>query len=337
MRFLVSLARPPERIGFFLTLAVFATGVIWLIVNLWVGKSFDDIVAIFVGFISLAGIIAFTTGLFTFLQPQDGFDSAYYRKLQEFDESASQRFRASLAREVSSGSPKEVQRELGLLRRELRNVSAMAQSADVERIVAAAADRVADEASSSLIAKIEADIQQRGSLFKAEEALRPLRDTIARISREIERLSRQNTLNLVTGLTIAIVGLGFLGFVLILVPPASDLSGFTLSFVPRLSLVALLQIFALFFLKLYKSGQDEIKFAHNEMTNVEQRLGALMVALVDEDPAMKMDILKLMAATDRNTRLEKGQSTIGLEQARIDAQGGAAEILKSLLPALVKR
>lgn len=92
----------------------------------------------------------------------------------------------------------------------------------------------------------------------------------------------------------------------------------------------------MFFLRLYKVGLDEIKYFENEMTNVEQRQVALSVALLQDDPDLRAKILLDIAKTDRNNVLEKGQSTIELEKARIEAQGGTIETLRSLLPMIVR-
>lgn len=81
-----------------------------------------------------------------------------------------------------------------------------------------------------------------------------------------------------------------------------------------------IEVFAYFFLRLYKSSLSEIKYFQNEMTNTEAKLAALKCSLAPvESEAMSHEI-KALSETERNAVLEKGQTTAEIEKAKIELQ-----------------
>ncbi len=110
-----------------------------------------------------------------------------------------------------------------------------------------------------------------------------------RLFGEISRLSRSASLNLVIGsitTTLAIVALGVeVFFNEIDFTNSLDLVS---HYVPRLSIVIFIEIFAFFFLKLYKSNLQDIKYFHNEKTNIDLKAIAIITSISSSNP----DILK---------------------------------------------
>jgi hypothetical protein len=86
--------------------------------------------------------------------------------------------------------------------------------------------------------------------------------------------------------------------------------------IPRLAVF--IEIFSLFFLRLYRAGLDEIKFFQNELTNVETKYAALESALASKNADLTERVIGLLAETERNFLLRKGESTVELERAKID-------------------
>jgi hypothetical protein len=70
--------------------------------------------------------------------------------------------------------------------------------------------------------------------------------------------------------------------------------------VTRISLVAFIEIFAYFFLRLYRYSIFEIKYFQNETTNAEFRVVALEAALLTEDKEIIKKICADMSKTERN-------------------------------------
>lgn len=143
--------------------------------------------------------------------------------------------------------------------------------------------------------------------------------TLSRLRQELFSLSRRSNLNLAIGIVTTITGLLMLGmFVLRENPSIGDGPQFLAEFVPRISLVLLIEVFAYFFLRLYKSTLAEIKYFQNEITSIEAKFLALTVAAsVGKEEQLK-SVLEQLFKTERNFILDRGQSTIDLERSRLD-------------------
>lgn len=113
-----------------------------------------------------------------------------------------------------------------------------------------------------------------------------------------------------------------------------DISQIFIEMLPRISFVFVVELFAYYFLKLYKAGLDEIKYFQNELTNIESKLIAVEVAYITKnDDAMK-EALKILVQTERNFILKKGETTVELERAKSESEN-MQNILKAV-PELFK-
>lgn len=140
-----------------------------------------------------------------------------------------------------------------------------------------------------------------------------------RLLKELDSLSWRGNVNLTVGAIATIIGVILLGFsVFSEVTTNKDVWSFVSHFAPRLTLVILIEIFAFFFLSLYKSSLAEIKYFQNELTNIESKLLALQAAIVHGDKKTVADIIAKLAATERNHVLTKGQTTVELEKAKME-------------------
>jgi len=159
----------------------------------------------------------------------------------------------------------------------------------------------------------------------------------ARLYLEISRLERKSNFNLSLGGITTIIGISLLWYAVFSHPQVvSSVEGFAIAFLPRLSVVILLQVFSFFFLKLYKSNLSEVKYFQNEITNVELRQIAVNAAMERAKDDQWKDLLVILLNTERNRILEKGQTTIDIEHARIDGNTGAIEMLTKLVPLFKK-
>ncbi|WP_315983120.1 hypothetical protein [Aliamphritea spongicola] len=78
-----------------------------------------------------------------------------------------------------------------------------------------------------------------------------------------------------------------------------------LPLLPRILLVIFLEIFAYFFLRLYKDGLSEIKYFQNELTNLESKLIALETSYLTKNLASINKSVESLLKTERNFVLEK--------------------------------
>ena len=144
-------------------------------------------------------------------------------------------------------------------------------------------------------------------------------NSIGRLKREIELLTKRANLNLIIGSTVTLVALMFLGYFVVTEQFSSlDVLKVTLHFLPRLSLVLFIEFFSFFFLKLYKANLSEIKYYQNELTNIENKYAALMAAFDYGNEADISAVIKTMSETERNFKLQKGESTVELEKVKFE-------------------
>lgn len=136
-----------------------------------------------------------------------------------------------------------------------------------------------------------------------------------RIKEYINNLSRNGNVNLIIGLATTLIAVYMLIFQIIS-KDANYSNYFELIayYIPRFSIMLFIELFALFFLNLYR-----IKYFQNELTNIESKIISLKTSLYSKDNELiKMSIEKLLN-TERNFIIKKGESTIELEKNKIES------------------
>jgi hypothetical protein len=176
---------------------------------------------------------------------------------------------------------------------------------------------------------------ERSIVGKASDALRlekvfSVQDTLRnRLSREIDALSRRGNLNLVLGCLTTVTGLALLGYLTLGSPSVDNVGDFALHYTPRITLILFIEVFGYFFLRLYRSSLDDIKYFQNELTNVETKYLALHMALKSDDTKVVEALISQLAQTERNFVLSKGQTTVELERSKI-ADNQYKEMIEAL-------
>lgn len=160
--------------------------------------------------------------------------------------------------------------------------------------------------------------------------------TTNRLNAEIKKLYIRANINLLIGMGITMIGLYFLYTTIVLIKISIEISipDILLSTLPRFALVVFIEVFSYFFLRLYRLGLDEIKYFQNELTNIESKLVSIEVAYITKNKKAIKDSLKVLARTERNGILKKGETTVELEHAKSQSQN-VQSILKSI-PELFK-
>ncbi|HST59502.1 MAG TPA: hypothetical protein VLK84_12450 [Longimicrobium sp.] len=169
-----------------------------------------------------------------------------------------------------------------------------------------------------------------------------LNQTRARLEKEILDLSRRGRFNLALGVVIGGVGLAVLLWSVLDFEsqiravegvrstvesiktgrrlPSRVWQNSAIVQAMRVSLSLFLGAFAFFFLRLYRSSLDLIKYYQNELTNVEGRFAGLLVALRTGDPVITSVVVEQLSRTERNFVLKAGETTVELELARQDGE-----------------
>ncbi|WP_222832267.1 hypothetical protein [Pseudomonas sp. SC3(2021)] len=211
-----------------------------------------------------------------------------------------------------------------------------ADNASFENLTETLKRKIELEAGSELLAKFRADHLADFSLEKAESKLNQAHATSSsRLSREIEALGRRGNLNLILGVFTTTAGLlALVYFILKNEQVLTEPLLYAMNFLPRLTLVIFIEVFAYFFLKLYKVGLSEIKYFQNELTNLESKHMALLAALRHNNSEILLKVIGALSDTERNHILEKGQTTIEIEKMQLEKNQlvEVAQTLASLFP-----
>lgn len=142
-----------------------------------------------------------------------------------------------------------------------------------------------------------------------------------RIEGELARLRRSANLNLVIGTlttSMAIMALGYEAFRTNL--DFTDTVKLLAHYLPRLSLVVFIEIFAFFFLKLYKANLQDIKYFNNEKTNIDFKIISFKTAIHQENQELIKLTVEELIKTERNFKLNKNESTVELENIKFEKE-----------------
>jgi len=183
-------------------------------------------------------------------------------------------------------------------------------------------------------------VDERHAVFLDEKtSYQPVRIRLEALSATLsgQRISQSKraNFNLVAGIVVAILGLSLLtwltvsGYMDLQKMPASGIEQFAVWYIPKLTLVFVIEAFSYFFLSLYRSGLGEVKFFQNEITNLESRIAAAYAAIGSGDNDSIRLIIDRLANTERNFVLRKGERSVS-EQPD---DGYPAKTLASLVKA----
>lgn len=195
-----------------------------------------------------------------------------------------------------------------------------------QEMVDAIKRRIENSATEELILNLK---EQAASYFQQSDKIDLIDQSclrvIERLDKEISTLGRRGNLNLLLGISTTMVGLAVL-YLYVSMITVDEINPWMawVNFIPRLSLVILIEVFAYFFLKLYKSTLYEIKYFQNELTNIELKYVALKTSLVNGDENTSSYVVKSFSKTERNFILEKGQSTVDIEQCKINNESSSS-------------
>jgi hypothetical protein len=172
---------------------------------------------------------------------------------------------------------------------------------DRERLIAhIRSDAIAQLAKSipeELTAKIAAEIPKRDAVERSRLVIVAARN---RLELELAQLRRRGNVNLVIGSVTTCAAVALLYQTVAGVSQTFTTIPALLSFyIPRVSTAVFVEVFAFFFLRLYRNGLADMKYFHSELLTLDTRMAALDAAVAHATETAQSDILKLLAATDR--------------------------------------
>lgn len=118
-----------------------------------------------------------------------------------------------------------------------------------------------------------------------------------RLFREIQKLNERSKLNLSIGIVITMVAAAILFYIAISEPPSkTDVASLAAHYVPRLSTVVFVEVFAFFFFKLYKSGLSDIRAYQQDITRLNQENCAIDLVFFSGDDNARTSIAQALIA-----------------------------------------
>jgi hypothetical protein len=185
------------------------------------------------------------------------------------------------------------------------------------------------EALAAIAARSASDTKRDSSMLQLE---RTTADSIRRLTKELESLDRRGRLNLIIGVLTTTTAVGVLIYLIVgaqTIP--HSLYELLAYYVPRLSIAIFIEVFAFFFLRLYKATLLEIKFYQNELTNLGLLTFALHTAVLSDSKESIAKIAELMARADRN------QMSVTAPEEQTPAKIEQATKLLETVSSLVKK
>jgi hypothetical protein len=191
---------------------------------------------------------------------------------------------------------------------------------DRETVVKSVVGMVRGEVAPQLLESIEQKYST-GMVTNAQTLeLRHLADrTRGRLLDEVAALSRRSNVNLVIGIVTTASAVALLAYIVLSSPQqVTDWHLLIPSYSLRLSLVIFVEIFAFFFLRMYRVNLQEIKYFQNELTSIEAKLIALETTIRAGDAEAVRSMTVMLGGVERNILLQQGQSTVELERLKLE-------------------
>lgn len=153
----------------------------------------------------------------------------------------------------------------------------------------------------------------------ANEIKHTFLDSENRIRKELDNLKLRANVNLAIGGTITTVALFVLGiFISSENFDKVDNLKVLIHFLPRLSLVMFIELFALFFLRIYKLELLSMKYYHNELTNIESRKIATIISVRHCAQEKIWSTIEYLLKVERNSILKKDETNVELETLKLE-------------------
>lgn len=141
-----------------------------------------------------------------------------------------------------------------------------------------------------------------------------------RIKTEIQNLKRRATINLSLGVTLSCAALLVFFFLVYNEKPDEDYQKVFLHLAPRVGLVVFVELLAYFFLKLYKSTLTSVQYYHNELTNIETRKIAAIVAIKHCKEDKIWQTVEYLLKVERNVLIKDKETTMQMEMLKLQAE-----------------
>lgn len=139
--------------------------------------------------------------------------------------------------------------------------------------------------SEDIVAEFEKEYSASAlAMSQLRQAKENFKKSTERLTKEIETLTRRANLNLVIGVLTTSIAVGLLTYMVLGTDAKIDTwTGLLSYYVPRVTVVIFIEVFSFFFLRMYKSNLQEIKFYQQEITKISTQQVIYENSVLSED------------------------------------------------------
>ncbi|THD32246.1 MAG: hypothetical protein DI588_09140 [Flavobacterium johnsoniae] len=211
----------------------------------------------------------------------------------------------------------ESRREDELLRDTINGI--LNKNPDLASLEKSIYKKVEDDFENAILKKIEEKFKQDSETkLLTDTILSELNPLIYNTEKYIDRIQRNSIVNLVIGIVGTIIAISILAFSILSDTTYSNFEDFTMQLLPRITFVIFIQLFAFFFLRLYKNNLEDGKYFQNELTNLSAKCSALKIAILTKNIDKQSEILTQLSLVERNFKIQKEETLLNIEKAKIE-------------------
>ncbi len=146
-------------------------------------------------------------------------------------------------------------------------------------------------------------------------------------------IQRNSIVNLLIGIFGSCIAIITLLISVLYAYPYTSLQLFFIATFPKLTFVVFIQVFAFFFLRLYKNNLEDAKYFQNELSNLTAKVASIKIALLTNNNELINFLLKDLSTIERNFKLYKDETLHNLENKKIEKEvdQNMIDLLKDLV------
>ena len=204
----------------------------------------------------------------------------------------------------------------------------------------ALAKKIKSESTESLLNELRLQMSdQEARQLKARAQRTPFFRTRTRLEEAIAILQKRANLNLLAGMAVTVAGLAVMWETIRSAPSDGSALPFALHYIPRITIFFFVELLAYFFLRLYKANLEGTRYYHNELTSIDAKRVAAQELPYLTDDSLRGRLLETLLSTERNFVLDKGQTTVEIETAKLSQQASnsLAKEISAVLGKLVEQ
>jgi hypothetical protein len=196
---------------------------------------------------------------------------------------------------------------------------ALLKNPDVLNVEKNIYEKIVNNLEGSLINKLDDRFKKNvAAEFISSAIISELLPLTRNTEKYIDRIQRNAIVNLIIGIIGTIISISILAFSILSNQIYTDIDIFFIHFLPRLTFVVFIQLFAFFFLRLYKNNLEDAKYFQNELTNLSAKTSALRIAYITKNDGLIVEMIKELSHTERNFKIQKEETLLNIEKAKIE-------------------